>query len=207
MIGATSLRRHVAAWWRRSLLLVVPLLTVCFYLGRADSAEVSLGDDPNIRISYYEIEGNTIEELRQALLTRGPIDEKGVRRFAYTRWFISWRWPHLDGAAVLSRATAAYKIDIFVPQWNEPRGASTEVRMRWSSFIAALLAHEKNHVEFARHNFAHIAELIQQAATSNPKLSEDQAEQIAQRELSRIRMLDWSYDTDTNHGKLEGVVL
>jgi len=162
---------------------------------------------PRINIKYYDIEGSTPEELRRSLDAQGPLDRKGIRRYAYTRWRIWWNWPRRGTGPDFSRCKADYQAEVFLPRWKRAKRAEPKLQASWNEFLNAMVHHEMEHVDSARLNYQSVAKRVQDAFAVHPDLSEAEAEAIAQEELTRIRLIDWTLDRRTKHGKTEGVEL
>ena len=161
-----------------------------------------------VQIEYYDVTGSTVSEIRDSLRTNGHVDGRGMRRYAYTDWFIYWKWPtRQDGTIDLSRAESHYTVRISMPRWNKPVYASPEVEESWREFSDALLLHEQGHADFAHNNAWVVGEAIRQAAHRNPALTAAEADQIGHEEVRKINEMDKRYDEVTRHGATQGAVL
>jgi predicted secreted Zn-dependent protease len=154
------------------------------------------------QIIYYDITGSTASELRVSMNKSRPKDPYDGNKpvDAYTDWYISWNWPgygtdHCD----LSAAVVEYKIKVFIPRWNPPAEASSQLIAKWEKYIESLVLHEKGHVENIFKNYLSVKTAIQSATCST-------AEAAAQKALEPLRKFDSSYDRETKHGMTQGAV-
>ena len=160
------------------------------------------------RFAYYSVHGHTSEELLKELKTKGPIDALGKRRFAATDWHVRWRWPmDRSDRAKMEELSVSCSIEIKLPKWEEFDSADARLKNTWSKFIDKLIAHELNHVSFVRELAPKIRSEVVAAKIAKPNLSAGDANEIGYNILGDIRRRDGQYDSETNHGKSEGVVL
>lgn len=151
-----------------------------------------------IIINSYGVAGATEEAIRHSLRSRGPADSAGISRDAYTAWKLRWRWstPH-NGMVDLNSARIAVEVEMFVP-----RAEITSAR--WSEYHLNLLRHEFNHVN---HAIAGAYQLLNEyrRVGSQGLVPLAEAQRISDAAVEKIRMADRSYDSDTDHGRSEGV--
>lgn len=171
-----------------------------------------LGDtfagDPHIRVVYYDVGGATTEDLRRELDRKGPVDQFGYRRDAYTRWKIRWAWP-LDKQRrpAFDRTKASYEIRVFMPRWKPPLNVEPSLLRRWHRYVASMIEHERTHVQFVRANVPAIAQSIRDRAQQNPNFTVDEANALGSSIMKKVQQLDREYDRSTDNGINEGVHL
>ncbi len=161
----------------------------------------------NLHIEFYPVHGATIAELHTSLLSNGPTDPWGKRRFAYTDWKITWHWPTPRGIHKIREISSDYWVHMRVPSWDPPKGTNPRVIESWNRMMHNLLAHELEHAEHARRNYQRIPEAVRQALLVHPDLTSKQAHAIAFAEMERIRTLDRELDARTDFGVRDGVSL
>jgi predicted secreted Zn-dependent protease len=200
-------RKAASFSWRPPLLKLIPLVIAAVTARVFMPAEPLpfLGNDRRVRIIYFDVKGNSAAEIRHSLYANGPIDPFGKRRLAYTRWRIFWSWPQKNGKPNFAQVRTNYRASMLLPRWRWAANAPAALQVQWQYLFAAIVKHERKHVINAANNYQRLGELIQQAYERNPGLTETDAEQIAQRELRRIRALDRILDRKTAHGRTEGV--
>jgi len=188
-----------------SLLKLSPLLVTLLLMRTAAQPQES-GCDKEPKISPYIVTGTTAEELENSILSNGPVDEQGVRRYAYTAWKVSWSWPFdTEGKPEFEKSTLTCNVNIMIPKWDPPSNVDTQLRKRWEQLSAAILSHEMNHANKALERAPRIIDNIKAAREANPNFAWDDANRVGFMTLRTIRDLDRSYDLKTKHGKLEGI--
>jgi predicted secreted Zn-dependent protease len=192
-------RRFVAS------LLLVPVSLACSLLTVARPAPAPrvsaiLGDDPNLTILAYEIEGTTAAELRRQMDLLGPVDPGGYRGDAMTTWYVSWDWPGYGSPfCTLSRVETSYTITVTFPHWDPPPGVPSELLTRWDAYTQALARHERLHIDNLMEHYPDVLPAIQNSSCLA-------AETAAQDVVAQIRAEDAAIDERTDHGKDDGAV-
>jgi predicted secreted Zn-dependent protease len=189
------------------VLLVLSIGVVSPYL-ITQSSEQTLAElqvTPGVILDQYSVVGDTAEKIRAELDQRGPKDQLGNPRDAFTEWLVSWSWPDRDGRYDYSNTKVTRNVTITVPRWESVDAASRELQSRWNIYLTALLRHEQKHLELVDAHYQEIPARIKQAYEQNNELTEQEANAIAGEVLAKIRRLDREYDETTNHGRREGV--
>ena len=163
-------------------------------------------------IQFYDIRGRTLNDLRKAMATQGPLNSDGKTRFdGRTDWTLQWtyKWDSKPakqaGLYRLSEWTVDVKSSIIFPRWVELDEANPLEQRRWKIYLARLKLHENGH--------AKLAELAGDAANkafanikvypSSAKLKE--AVRLKAQEILKLhRAMDQEYDQKTDHGKKQG---
>lgn len=156
-------------------------------------------------IEYYPVEGTTSAEILNSLNARGPLDQRGVRRYARSEWSIRWEWPLTPVGPQLQAATSSTEIRLILPYLKNQASVPQALRDEWAEYLNRLIIHELRHAQYPMVSGPQVASAIRSAAGSTG-LTPAQAHQAAEKILSRIRARDRRYDRETEHGKLEGVV-
>ncbi|MCI5066123.1 DUF922 domain-containing protein [bacterium] len=196
-----------------SIFSIFSLVAVCALcsavIGSLQPAQMSEFDRlplQGVKIQYYDIDGRTADELKEAMRTRGPVDEFGRRSYAYTSWHVQWRWPSRERAAEevdLRGAEVSLSISLTLPRWSGYERASSHLRARWNRFSQALLFHELGHVAIAHRTQASLRERFHEIGTT----SQQRAELVARSVSSRFLSADGHYDRRTQGGLSQGVFL
>lgn len=150
-------------------------------------------------VTYYEITGQSAEDLRAQMDLYGPTAD-GYKGDAAANWYITWDWPgygttHCD----LSQATTTLEVIVTLPQWEIPADASPELKEHWQTYLNHLYQHEQGHVDLYYQYYPQVKEAIRDATCS-------QADAAAQAVLETIRAADRAYDSQTGHGQTQGAV-
>lgn len=191
--------RHSEAGWR--LALVVWLSAACaFFQNDGATSPTPLPVDlAEAVIDYYDIHGDTEDELRLELDRLGPLTDDGHRWDARTEWYIAWRWSkNLDGTCRLSEATVSYEITVTLPRWSPPAEASAELVAKWQRYFRSLVTHERGHVAIVLNYVPQVRAAVQGAASC------EAANEAAQAVLATVRQKNAQYDAETQHGATQG---
>jgi predicted secreted Zn-dependent protease len=144
------------------------------------AASSKAGAEPAVKVTttYYAIGGTMSAELKAQMRSLGP---HGF--WAYTRWYVRW-----TGACRVS-----LEISYTYPRWTDEGSAPPQLRAEWNRMMERLRAHEQGHGQHGR-NAAR--EVEQSGCRDDPRrITGKWAEQ------------DKVYDTQTSHGRAQGVVL
>ncbi len=159
-----------------------------------------------VTYDQYPVTGTTREELKKALLSHGPTDPFGKRRYATATWHVRWKWELTQqGLVDVSTLELSCSAVVKMPKLVPVHGMSKELLERWQVFMERLLKHEMNHVRHAEERAGHVALALRAATARRGMLTPTQADAVAQKALQEIRELDRLYDERTDHGKTEGV--
>lgn len=179
------------------------VLTLALFIGGKPSTWVEDALAP-AKVSFYDVEGNSPEELRREMDLKGPKDDLGRTRDAFTRWKISWSWPTEDGEPKIKEVEIKTDITVLLPR--PASNLTKDVKIKWDNYIRAIIHHESKHVRIAADNAYLVRKEILKTLKSDPNLSYAGANRVGKEVLSKIRSLDTSLDKETNSGKEEGVI-
>ena len=198
-------------FWRGAVALLLALILSLAGVaptGLYSLAAIDYGSQDSATYTYYEVEGDSFSALKQSIAARGPVDQFGVRRDAYTSWHIRWEWPRASNGAPILKDTIAYAdVEVIVPSLSEEAELSSSERAEWDRYLAAVLSHEDRHVKLALNMRAKIQKKIRDLVRSTRAVSASRANAIGYRLLEELRKEDQRFDVDTDHGRREGVYL
>lgn len=189
--------------WR---LITLGLATACCLSGESFESV----DAPVCQIKptyvFYDIEGDTPEEVHASMVERGPKDPGGKARFAYTDWHISWRWNrtatgHVDTNAIRLECSA----EVLLPRLRPRATTSLSFIRSWHEYVERMREHELKHVEHVSVRAPEIVTRLRDANEPLGSLSTTRANTLVTQVVNRIRALDRAYDHVTNHGQTEGI--
>jgi|LakMenEpi03Aug12_release.lakeMendotaPanAssembly.Ray.scaffolds.fasta_scaffold14428_4 predicted secreted Zn-dependent protease len=159
-----------------------------------------------ISYAYYEVDGETFADIKESIRSRGPVDERGKRRYARTDWKVDWRWERDDNGVIRPGSVKVLcKAVLTLPQLNSTTNLSPAEADRWRAYQQLLLRHELNHVRHVEAIATEIPRRIKQRQERYGKVSAKSAQRVAKSVLQDIRELDRSYDSYTVHGATEGI--
>lgn len=188
-----------------ALLLVMGVVSPTMFASHSEALLAELRETPGVTVSEYSVVGDTPQKVRAELDARGPKDEAGKPRDAFTKWNISWRWPRENGKPDFAKPIVEHRVEITVPRWEGVLRASPEVRAQWNAYLSALLSHERQHLTIIKSNVGAVSEAVTSAYRKNPSLTAEEATRAASEVIAKIRALDRQYDEATKHGQTEGV--
>ena len=158
------------------------------------------------RINYYEVTGRTAAEVRRSMNVVRPTDSHGLRVDARTTWDIHWtyRYQPAPAGCVVTEFNVTLTTAMTLPKYSYLPSAQPLLRTAWNNYYAALIRHEKGHVN--------IAELAQGAIReAGPRITAAKCSDIAaaidrrgQEILAQYRTQEVQYDKETNHGMTQG---
>ncbi len=154
----------------------------------------------------YVVRGASALDIRRSMLTHGPRDATGTPRFAVTEWTVEWRWEQSSrGTIDAETVSLSCSASMLLPRYEPEQGDAPELARVWADFAKRLERHELNHLEHVRRIAPEIRERIRRAARRNEGVSPALANRIAHRVIREMRALDAAYDSQTDHGRTEGV--
>jgi predicted secreted Zn-dependent protease len=160
-------------------------------------------------IVYYDVVGNSAEELRHQMDSKGPFGEGGKRVDGYTDWKVTWSYqyaPAADGCR-FTELGITVSATITLPRWTTGDHASNALLKKWQSYIASLRVHEDGHYSHGVEAADEIKSFGQSFHTSDgcsifAKNFNDKAASI----IEKYRGADAAYDADTKHGRTQGAI-
>lgn len=116
------------------------LLAACFC---SASAEVVVSE----RTEYYDVYGNTLEQLREQLKMRAFPGHGGTHASALTAVSMSWeaRYDQAEDGCRVHSHRVELELTTTLPRWPGRARAKPGLRMRWDRVADALAAHEAEH--------------------------------------------------------------
>ncbi len=135
-------------------------------------------DDADVTFHSYEVTGESLAEIEDAMGRDGP---RGF--WAFTTWNVTWT----------ADCETSVSGDITLPELAEDADLTDEDIAEFDRMAEALLAHELQHVDFG---IAFAADVADQGCPAN-------SDEILQPYLQDER----DFDAETEHGYLQGVSL
>lgn len=161
------------------------------------AAQETLGGDPNITVSYYEVAGVTAPSIERAIEARGiSTIGRGQQAWGLTTAEFGYRWSRGGEGALdcdLSRATVTYKITVLLPRLAPGTKLRGETGQWWLATSANLRHHELDHVRLAL-GYAEKMRAAIRAATCLTAADE------AKRVMEAFSQANAAYDGATAHG-------
>jgi predicted secreted Zn-dependent protease len=127
------------------------LLTVFLVCGMSAAASAEVVAQKSF--SYFDISGNTADELDAALNARGPTTigassrHPGATRIRFGGQAI---YVEKDGRCHIGGVKVTVDTQIILPRWRDRSHASKRLSMVWDTLSADIRRHEQRHAEIAR---------------------------------------------------------
>jgi predicted secreted Zn-dependent protease len=194
--GAAAARSGTAPGWRRAA-------GGALLLAALGIATVQAAPDAGLTIEYYDVQGTTLEQLRESLRTLGPVDDDGERHHGQVRWNLQWRYNYSTdrGGCRLTGFTVQRSTTMQLPRWVDVDRVSPALRSDWERYSRALRLHEDGHVETGALAAAEI-ERRTAAVKRSPTCAALTAtlDEIGKAVIQEFKARDVEYDATTGHG-------
>jgi predicted secreted Zn-dependent protease len=187
---------------------------VVIALGQIGSAPLGLDAEAKAvqvveTTDYYDIGGKSVPALWQDIRERGP--RTGATPWAgHARWDVRWTydWRRTDAGCKVEQAATNLAITYTLPRWAARDSADDALRTKWDRFALNLKVHEEGHGANGRR----AAQRIQAALSAIPAQKTCEAlaaavDETARRIIDEEATNDRAYDSTTQHGLRQGVVL
>ena len=156
-------------------------------------------------VLYYDVTGNTVEEIRADMRRLGP-KVGGGSYFAEARSPMRWNWRFdRTGSSYcsISDVTVSVNSEITLPRWTPPDNADPDLVDEWNRFLAALETHEAGHKDISakagRAIIARLRGFSDLCSNINTRASE-----LARSIVDRAVVEQSDYDFTTRHGLTQG---
>lgn len=175
----------------------------------------TLGGDLKINIStsetFYDIEGETEDELRDQMNSLGYLTDDGERFDANTDWRYTWNvnFTETSDECKVNPDTIELSLTLtyYLPRWSNSQGAPQSLINKWNKYMTALLEHEHHHGKIATDGTQTIYNaILNTPAESSCSTLEETVNAAAHDAVEEIRAEQNAFDDETNHGMNEGAV-
>lgn len=140
-------------------------------------------------ISYFDIKGNTADELDAALNERGPLamgsssHHPGATKI---RFGGNATYSEANGRCRISSVKVTVDTEIILPRWRDRRHASKQLSLIWDTLAADIRRHEDRHVEIARQHARRMEQqILSLPAASDCDALQEKANEVTTRETER----------------------
>lgn len=103
--------------------------------------------------SYFDIRGNTADELDRELSRRGPTSSgSSARHPGATKIRFGGEATYIQdaGRCRVGNVKVTVHTQIILPRWSSRKGASKELSLIWDALSSDIKRHEEHHAEIAR---------------------------------------------------------
>lgn len=170
---------------------------------------VTAGPDISINSIYYNVSGDTADEIWTDIITKSPVRQQGKQHVAYTKWHVNWKfWWHDNGdTCEISKVATSLDITYTLPELEQSSFIPDPLLSRWQSYYSALIEHEHGHRDFG---IRAAEEIENEIAAMGPRASckqlEHDANKIGEHVIRKYSLIEKNYDQSTNHGLSTGAV-
>lgn len=163
---------------------------------------IELSDIPNLTISYYDIHGSTVRELRAQMNALGPENPNDHSRgHGYTRWHVDGHWSTntIGKKCWVTSVDLKFSAEMILPRVDDLGALSSDTLTKWDTFLHNLIIHERGHAEFPLQHFPDVIAAVKAASCEGADAAFLQA-------VNALKAHDVEYDAETKHGKTQGVI-
>jgi predicted secreted Zn-dependent protease len=155
----------------------------------------------------YEVTGSTANEIARSLRENAPRAE-GRRPAGLTTWDIRWnaRWTGTGAMCRVTELDVPLRVEVLMPHWERPTGASDELARDWDTFVAALSRHEAGHVDLASEAAREVRRVLSGVTAPTCASMESRVRAEGDRVLRDYGQRQQWYDERTDRGATQGVV-
>ena len=163
-----------------------------------------------VKYAFYDIDGNSVAELRSLMKRKGVRWGNGNVYAALTTWDMH---PQYDiktdnGEYSLQSITTDLAIVYHLPRWASVTTAPQQLGVLWNNYMFNLKEHESGHKDLAVKVASEINEKLASISSFKSRSELDKkAKQLIKADLDRLYELQNEYDRETRHGETQGVVL
>jgi predicted secreted Zn-dependent protease len=167
---------------------------------------------PLVRETYetYDVPGTSVPELRAGLRRSGVRMKDGSIYDAQTSWAVRWEYDYDSSPAgcAVDDFRAYVDVNIRYPRWVSDDEAPTPVSEAWDSYLHSLIRHEQGHRDIAVAAASAMTRSISQLPPAATCADLDRAVgDLGRSFMKRLSLEQQRYDTDTDHGAVQGAFL
>jgi predicted secreted Zn-dependent protease len=159
------------------------------------------------KYEYYEIKGNSEDQLRSEMCRCGCRWKDGKTYDSETSWHVKWDYDYVRAPQACSANSfrATVEISSRYPKWVRAGDVPQPLAAKWDNYMKKLMAHENGHrdmvVEAATELSRAVAEMP--PATTCAELHR-RVQSLCHERLNRLDAESKAYDEVTRHGIMQG---
>ncbi|WP_136523693.1 DUF922 domain-containing protein [Geomonas ferrireducens] len=190
---------------RAAIALLVLACSSNLFASEAPSCELKVREG----YRFYEISGNSLDQLREQINQKGTKWSDGKVYSALTNWDIHYKYrvTSNNGRYSVRSADTTVEICYYLPRLDAD-SCTPELASRWKDYLTHLQRHEYGHKDLAVQAASQVNEMF--ATLPSFGSEEELAAEITKRTEEKFRHLkeiQIDYDRDTRHGETQGAVL
>lgn len=116
---------------------------------------LAAGQTVNRTVTYFSVDGNSLEEIEDGFSQRGPqLDNQGPRHPGATRLEFTTRVTYGEGSGQCSIVDAEVSVNanMILPRWRMQSDADEGVKLIWDTLASDIRRHEEGHIVIARNH-------------------------------------------------------
>lgn len=161
--------------------------------------------DYGAEVKWYEIEGETVDQIANQLQIYGPQDFAGKKRYAMTEWYVKWRWDSSqEGLPKYESSRSTLKLTVTLPRLSKNSMKNPDISNRWERYLANVIKHECVHVGNGINAKAEIDKSLIEVASNSLALDYKVVNKKLFAIISRFQHYDIIFDEKTENGRIQG---
>jgi len=174
------------------------------------SNSVVASSEIDVQFEFYDIFPRVKTDIKAQLQKNTPIIHKNTKYHGRTFWQIEWSiaWKKTNGICYINSNKTKLNVLFEMPRISASYSASDPVIVTFDKYYEALLMHENGHMNNGTKALKAIEMLLSnfKSYSDCQVLNKEVKNSIAQI-ISQYKSHDVAYDSQTEHGKLQGVLL
>jgi predicted secreted Zn-dependent protease len=158
----------------------------------------------DVKIKYYEVEGDTVEDLKNELKVKTPIRNNGTPFDANTTWYVKWntQWAMKGMSCGIISVTTRVSIIFTLPKWANYKEHSGKEREKWDRFFQRLVDHENGHKDIAVGSAKELEKsILDMESRKNCDDLKRDANRLGETIIEKYQGVTEQYDLETDHGR------
>lgn len=158
---------------------------------------------------YYEIKGNSEDELRSELCRHGCRWKDGKTYDSVTNWHVKWDYDYDRSPETCSAGSFRVFVDITFryPKWMQTDDVPRPLAAKWDNYMENLVEHENGHRDMAVTAAAELSEAVAAMPPASTCAELDRrVRALFHGRMKRLNDDAHAYDTETQHGIAQGAV-
>src|SRR4051812_41621183 len=190
---------------RAATLAIAVLTTACATPRNAIFDQYPSGIAGHTSVTYYDVHGATLLELRADMRRSGPkISDSSF--VAETRSPMKWTWKTKSNgvsSCELEDIQVSVNAQVLLPRWTPPADTEPGLAAEWARFMTALETHENGHKDISAQAGREIVNKLRGLSGSCSNIG-SRANDIAHAIVDRAELDQRKYDAETRHGLTQG---
>ncbi len=162
----------------------------------------------NTLFEYYDISPKTKYDIKPEIQKSTPIINKSIKFHGSTSWLVEWSisWKKSNGICYLDSSEAKLNVLFKMPRISPNFSATNAVIGAFNKYYEALLKHENGHMNNGIKALKDIKVLLSNFNSfSDCQVLNEAVKNSITNVVGIYKRQDIAYDTQTKHGKLQGV--